>query len=291
MEECGRVWKSVEEGLDVKINDPVDLPAPFSAARQGLPRGSSGPVAVRVGVEQRFHPRLQVQRGHRLGDPVRNRGHAEHANPLPAGLRYLDRAHRGWEVASRGHSIPELVEVPAKVPLELLDRLPVDACGPFVGLDPLIGLPKDRFGDRKRSWRARQLFLHGQLVAAHARIARPRRFAPITELPRYHGAVRHCRPRIGTLALAFPRLSESLLLGGQNALLVRVTCGVAASHVPHGSLNRARAAFTPDAAWMAGRKAPRLLPKFTLHLGFGIVRHFLDVSSSGSLAFAFPGRT
>ena len=88
-------------------------------------------------------------RDHRLSDPVRDRGHPEHLDPPPP-LRYLHRPHRRREVAPRRHPIPELVQVPLQVRLELLDRLLVDARRALVGLDPPIRLPDHPLGDLKR---------------------------------------------------------------------------------------------------------------------------------------------
>ena len=93
-------------------------------------------------MEQRFHLRLQIRPHDRLSDPVRHGGHPEHADTLACCLRYLHRTHRRREVRPRGHPIPELVEVPFQVPLELCDRLPVDTRSPLVGLDLLVGLPR-----------------------------------------------------------------------------------------------------------------------------------------------------
>jgi transposase len=52
--------------------------------------------------------------------------------------------------APRRQPVPELVEVPPEVPLELMKRLLVDAGRAPVGLDPQPGLPNSPLGDRKR---------------------------------------------------------------------------------------------------------------------------------------------
>ena len=91
-------------------------------------------------MEQRLHIRLQIRPHNCLGDSVGDSGHPERPHAL-ALLRYLDRTNRRREVRPRGHPIPELVEVPFQVPLELLDRLAVDARRSLIGLDFLVGLP------------------------------------------------------------------------------------------------------------------------------------------------------
>jgi len=101
-------------------------------------------------VEQRFHVRLQIQSHSGLGNSVRNGGHAERSHALVPRFRYLHSTDRRREIAPRGHAIPELVEVPFQVLLELRDRLPVNTSGPFVGFDLLVCLPNNPLGNRKR---------------------------------------------------------------------------------------------------------------------------------------------
>jgi len=137
------VGNGVVEGLDVKIDDPVRPPAPLSTAFHRLYGRPPWPVPVGVVMEDRFHVRLQVHGGHGLSDPVRHGGHSEHSDPAPRLLRYLYRSHRGREVAARGHPVPELVEIPFQVPLELHNGLPVDTGCAFVGLDASVCLPDD----------------------------------------------------------------------------------------------------------------------------------------------------
>jgi hypothetical protein len=133
-------------------------------------------------VEHRLHFGLQVQPDDRLGDPVRDGGNAEHPHAsIPLG--YLHRAHRRREVAPRRQPVPELEQVPFQVPLELLDRLLVNAGRALVGLDPPIGLPNRPFGDIKR---LRLRLAHPapparkRLTAKPARTTHPLRSSPIT---------------------------------------------------------------------------------------------------------------
>ena len=50
--------------------------------------------------------------GHdRLRNPVGDRRHAQHADPIAVRLGDLDRPDRGREVGPRAHPIPDLVEV------------------------------------------------------------------------------------------------------------------------------------------------------------------------------------
>jgi hypothetical protein len=65
-------------------------------------------------MKDRLHLGLQIQVGDRLGDPVRDGGHAEHSNSSSAPPRYLNRSDRRRHVAPRGQPIPELVGVPRR---------------------------------------------------------------------------------------------------------------------------------------------------------------------------------
>ena len=100
-------------------------------------------------MEQRLHLWLQIGPHDRLGNSVRHRRHAE-CSRTSCFLRYLDRSNRWREVRPRGHAIPNPIEVPFQVLLELGDRLPVDTRSSLVGLDLLVGLEDDPFGDVKR---------------------------------------------------------------------------------------------------------------------------------------------
>jgi hypothetical protein len=66
-------------------------------------------------MEHRLHLRLEIRPHDRLGHPIRHGGHAEDAHALAPCLGYLHRPDRRREVRSRGHAIPELVEIPLQV--------------------------------------------------------------------------------------------------------------------------------------------------------------------------------
>ena len=79
----------VEERPDVQIDHPVRPPAPLAAGRDRIQRGLARPVAVGVRVEHRFHLRLQVKPGYRLGDPVGYGRDGDFILPLL-------QSHLGW---------------------------------------------------------------------------------------------------------------------------------------------------------------------------------------------------
>jgi hypothetical protein len=212
-------------------------------------------------VKERLHPGLQVQAHNGLGDPVRDRRHPEHPRAAVP-LRYLHRAHRRGHVAPRRESIPELVEVSLKVPLELLDRLLVDAGRALVGLDPPIGLPDGPLGDLKR---LRLRLAHPapptrrRLTAEPARTTRPLRFSPIT------GPSPLLRDGPPLCPAPVPSPSQFPLLGDLPCATDRRPrlrhwpsrpVGATGSHVPCKSLNQARATSTPDAIWAVNRLPP-----------------------------------
>ena len=56
-------------------------PTSFSADSHRLQRRTPRSIAVRVGMEQRLHLRLQIQTHDRLSDTVCHGGHAEDSDP------------------------------------------------------------------------------------------------------------------------------------------------------------------------------------------------------------------
>ena len=194
-------------------------------------------------MEQRFHLRLQIRPHDRLGDPVRHGGHAEHADPLASCLRYLHRTHRRREVRPRGHPIPELVEVPFQVPLELCDRLPVDTRGPLVGLDLLVGLPDNPLGNLKRLGRFGFDMLTGSSrPSAVDRQTSPNDPAPSLR-PHYQASpLLRAGPSLCPASVLcpsqFPLLGVLPLATGRPSRPVTGRrIGATGSHVPHQSLS------------------------------------------------------
>jgi hypothetical protein len=69
-------------------------------------------------MEDRLDPRREVVGYHGLGDPISDRRNSQHPNS-PARLRNVHGLHRRREVAARAEPIPDLVEIVAKIFLEL----------------------------------------------------------------------------------------------------------------------------------------------------------------------------
>src|ERR1700738_4394241 len=61
-----------------------------------------------------------------------------------------DGEHRRWEVGSRAHPVPDLVEVSPQVGFELLDRLPIHAGRTTIGFDRFIRFVHSPLIDAKR---------------------------------------------------------------------------------------------------------------------------------------------
>jgi hypothetical protein len=252
---------AVEEGPDVNVEHPVQLPATLPADPDRVQRRPPRPIPIGVRVKERLHPGLQAPTHDRLSDPVRDGRHPEHSRAaIP--LRYLHRTHRRGHVAPRRQPIPELVEVPLQVPLELRDRLLVNAGRALVGLDPQPGLPNGPLRDIKR---LRLRLAHPapptrkRLTAKQARTTRPLRSSPITgPSPLLRDGPPLCpAPVLGP--------SQSRCLGISRA---RPTAGpprhhwpnrpvgATGSHVPCKSQDHARATSTPDTTWPIDRHPP-----------------------------------
>jgi hypothetical protein len=89
-----------------------------------------------------------------------------------------------------------------------------------------------------------------RLADDRTRTIRPLHSTRITELHRYYETVRPCAPRRYSAPRRFCDLGSSLAPPGDGR------SGATGSHVPHGSLSRARAAFMPDTAWAVDRFLP-----------------------------------
>ena len=96
-----------------------------------------------------FQDRLQVSFDDHLGDPVGNRRHAERPGSTSVSLRDVNATHRWREVAAGTHPIPDPIEVPFQVPVEILDSLSVNARRPLVRLHLLVRLPHLTLGNTK----------------------------------------------------------------------------------------------------------------------------------------------
>jgi hypothetical protein len=95
-------------------------------------------------------PLLQIHGHDRLRDPVGDRRHAQHSNPVAVRLGDLHRQNRGRKPGPGAHPIPDLVEVVRKIGLELREILTVHSRRALVGLDPPPRLPHHQLGNRKR---------------------------------------------------------------------------------------------------------------------------------------------
>jgi hypothetical protein len=281
----------VEERPDVDIEHPVVAPTALAAHPQRVVRRTAGPIAVGVLVEHRLHAGFQVPAHDRLGDPVRDSRHPEHPRAAVP-LRYLHRTHRRREIRPRRQPIPELVQVPVKVPFELPDRLLVNAGAALVGLDPPIGLPNGPLGDLKRL----QLRLahpappaRRRLTSKPARTTRPLRSSPITgPSPLLRDGPPLCPARYSTPRSS--RCSEVSLprsdRGPKTAPLAARGRGATGSNVPHKSPDHARATFMPDTTWPVSRHPPgssRSNNSTPVSMPSIRFRHVI----SGSLALAF----
>ena len=132
---------AVEELLHVQIDDPVVFQQRCRHVSTASSADRSGPVAIGVRMKDRFHLCFQPGRHHRLGDPVRDRGHAEHPRPAAVRFRYLHRFDRRREVGARRHPIPDHVQVSPQIRLELRQTDPVHSRCTLVRLDLLVCLP------------------------------------------------------------------------------------------------------------------------------------------------------
>src|ERR1035437_5639495 len=141
---------AVEEGPDIKVQNPVLLPTAPSSHRQGILGLSARPVAVTVRVEDRLQLFFQQHRCCGLGNSIRRVRHPEHPYTQPVILRYLHRPHRPGEVAPRTHPVPQLVKVVPLVGCEPADADGVHARRSAVRLDLSPRLVDETLSNLKR---------------------------------------------------------------------------------------------------------------------------------------------
>src|SRR3977135_3524762 len=102
-------------------------------------------------MEDRFQDGLQGALVASLGDSGRDRRNPQRSGfRLAVALRDVDPSNRWGQVAPRGHSVPELVEVIREVSLEVCNRLSVYSSRPLVSLHLLEGLPASRLRNMER---------------------------------------------------------------------------------------------------------------------------------------------
>src|ERR1700730_3004257 len=90
-------------------------------------------------MEDRLQDGLQVELDDFLGEPIRDRRNPQRSGfRLAVAIRDVDPSNRWGQVAPRGHSVPELVELIREVSLEVCNRLSVYSSRPLVGWTPKI---------------------------------------------------------------------------------------------------------------------------------------------------------
>ena len=130
----------IEERPDIHVDYPVVLPAPPTSLCYRMQCRPPRPVPVGIRVEYRLCCRPAPCR---LLSALSDRPPSE---PLAFWFRQLSLrisypAHRRREVSSRREPVPELVEIPFQVLLELGNRLPVNPGRTFIGSNLPVCLP------------------------------------------------------------------------------------------------------------------------------------------------------
>jgi hypothetical protein len=93
-----------------------------------------------------FQDRLQVSFDDHLGDPVGNRWHAKRPGSSSISLRYVNATHRWREVTPGAHPIPDPIEVPFQVPVEILIVSPSTPAAPWFAFTCLYASHTSRLG-------------------------------------------------------------------------------------------------------------------------------------------------
>ena len=148
-----RVVDVVEQAFDVEFQNPVIPPATLARHRDGIQRGFTGPVAIRVRQEDRFEIRLKhcltticATRSATVGTP--------RIRSPPVFFGMATAFTGGGTVASRRHPVPDPIQIVLQVRFEVFDRLLVHAGRARVGFHGLEGLIHQPFRDGERFCRS-----------------------------------------------------------------------------------------------------------------------------------------
>src|ERR1041384_785350 len=193
-------------------------------------------------------------------------------------LRDLNSPHRWREIRSRGHPIPDLVQVAPHIGLERLDRLPIHPrCAP-VRFHLLPRLPDRPLRDIERLVRCFQR-VHATpssrpnpalIERTPSRTTRPLRSDPITGPSPLLRASPPARPATGTLTPppTGPGLdrNDSPLPPRQPRRCIRTRL----LQFHSNAADRAHATFMPDAPWPVSGMPARLIPGPRLRPGFDV---------------------
>src|ERR1700748_397238 len=258
--------ETVEERLDIQINDPVGAPAPFPRDLDGVECRLAGAIAVRVFVEDRLHERLQDHLHGSLRDSVRHRRDPE-GSGASAILRYLNEPHRWREVRARRHPVPDLVQVAPQILLEHRQRLAINARGALVLLHPLIRIPHELLRNH-----IRLCFRHRLLPSLVGQFHLPESWAP-SLCPRYQAS---------SLQRAHPSLRLASILSSSRVLRLEFSLRIEAEGLPRSAREPALCSRRLHAGHHASsRQAPlALVPSQRLELGFGGRPYAFDTSST-----------
>ncbi len=135
----------IEESLDVHVQHPVSAPASLPGYSQGIVRRFVRAVAIGVIVELWLQNRLQPVFDHHLRDAIRDRRYPQRSRSTRR-LGYLNTLNCWRHIAARGHSVPDLVQVPHEVLVKFLNRLAIDSGTAFVGFYLLVRAPDSLSG-------------------------------------------------------------------------------------------------------------------------------------------------
>ena len=209
-------------------------------------------------MEHLLHTGLQRHRRRRLRHPVHDIRDAENPDPaLLALLGYLHRPDRPGEIRPRRHPIPQPIEVPRKVLLELLDRHAVSPGRSAILLDLQPRIPHQPLGDDMRLALQLRLMhaIHPFRLTASTEPGQPRPLAPPPL--RYAEASQLLRASPPACPATVLCSSRILPLGALPlaADLPAAVSGLAFTRSIE-SLDRAHAACMPDAAWAVNGYPP-----------------------------------
>src|SRR5690606_20327646 len=132
-----------EERADVHFQYPVLTTAPNGTLTQSIVGRSSGPIPIRVRIENRIDHSLHISFHCALGHPIRDRWDAKDAL-LAVVFRNALFPYWWREIRPRAQPIPDAVEVMIALPIKVRERLTITARRATIAAYILIRHPHQR---------------------------------------------------------------------------------------------------------------------------------------------------
>ena len=137
----------IKKTFDIKIQNPIKLPATTPCCVESIQCRFARTISVRIYIEHWFQNRFQIQFNRHLCNSIRHGWNAK--APSSARLGYQDCSDGRWEIASRGHSVSDLVKIVLKIFLKHPKAYCVHTGSAIIAFYPDVSIPYRQFRNIK----------------------------------------------------------------------------------------------------------------------------------------------